>query len=155
MRKTKGLAKRLTFTEESDYQDIVLGIATDVKSWKLSYELNQILEIQLRNTSSQEPSEGKSEQNQGPPDLGITPEPFAAERYEDLETIPGIEFVVYSKDPQKLPADSRPFRFFLLIRSVSAPPPEADELMRRLLKAPVIHSTVNFSDHKHLQHLLP
>lgn len=149
------MAKRLTFTEESDYQDIVLGIATDVKSWKLSYELNQILEIQLRNTSSPPPSQKKSQENEALPDLGITSEPFAAERFEDLESVPGIEFVVYSKDPQKLPADSRPFRFFLLIRSVSAPPPEADELMRRLQEAPVIHSTVNFSDHKHLQHLLP
>lgn len=149
------MAKRLSFTEGPENQDIILGIAADVRSWKLCYELNLILEINLKNASYFGQNTENLIVSPVQEELFLSTSSFIEERFEDMESKSHTEFILYTKDPQKLPAESKPFRFFLLIRSITAPSPEADVMIRRLMKVDIIHSVVNFSDYKHLQHLLP
>lgn len=149
------MAKRLSFTEDAENQDVVLGIATDVRSWKLCYEINHILEINLKNISLFHPNPDDSTVLSSQERLNLPTSPYLQERFEDLESVDHTEYILYTKDPQKLPKESKPFRFFLLIRSISALSLEADVMIRRLMKVDIIHSVVNFSDYKHLQHLLP
>lgn len=153
--KSTHLAKKLTVNEGAGYQDIILGIAADVRSWKLCYELNLILGINLKNTPSEPQVSDVLAPSPLQQQLDLPTPAFTQEYFEDLDSQAQTEFVLCSKDPKKLPPESRPFRFFLLIRSNSATPPETDVMIRRLMKVDVIHSVVNFSDHKHLQHLLP
>ena len=144
------------FIEYPDHQDIVLGIATDVRSWKLCYELNQILGIQLRNAGDSGffPDTGQ-EQEAREPELLFDQPPVSPEQFEDHDSFPHTEFILYSKETQKLPAETRPFRFFLLIRSESGQFSTPEELAARLIESTYIASVVNFSDNKNLQSLLP
>lgn len=155
IQETTILAKRLSFTEDSVNQDIILGIATDARSWKLCYEINHILEINLKNTSHFYPNSENPTLPASREVLNLPVDPFFQERFEDVESVAHTEYLLYTKDPQKLPKESKPFRFFLLIRSISVLSPVADIMIRRLMKVDIIHSVVNFSDYKHLQHLLP
>ncbi len=150
------MAKRIEFSHTTDFQDLVIGIATDVRSWKLCYELNQILGLQLRNTDHPHPKEPIPDQD---PEYSLLPPdsagPFVEEFYEDHDSFPSREVVLYSKDPQNIPAEARPFRFFLLIRSEIGQQTLPGALLSALGQSPLITSAVDLSSIKQLQHLLP
>lgn len=144
--------RRLQFYDGYDYQEIVIGIASDERPWKLGHSLNEILGIHLRNVSDFE-DDGLAPQVA---QTGLlSPVPLPTVRFEDHETHPQCEYVFYSKDPQKIPTNTRPFRFFLLIRSANADQWPVEATLKDLAASPCVRSVVDLSQDKNLQQLLP
>ncbi len=162
------LGKRIKFSQSLDHQDIVIGIVSDIRSWKLCYQLNQLLHLQLRNVREAD-FEGDFGLSSGPLNPSLADDSvgvfqdtlfdhsreFTPEMYEDSESFPSQEYLLYTKDPQNLPPEARPFRFFLLIRSESEPQLLATKVLESLQQSPAITFAADLSGDKHLQSLLP
>ncbi|MDP5172840.1 MAG: hypothetical protein NWR72_21555 [Bacteroidia bacterium] len=149
------MAKLIKFHNSADYQDLVLGIAADIKSWKLCHEINEILGLQLKNIRDLPQTPPKWDSEPAQQTLDLDSRTFLQERYEDLSSHQALEYLFYSKDPHNLPLEARAFRFFLLIRTETGQLPEISRLLSSLKQSSLIHSVVDLSGAKNLQLLLP
>lgn len=157
---TKALTKRIDIQDIFDYQCVVIGLASNERIWKLCYEVNLHLGLNL---AEKELEQGKTGGENSPPNtlpqglfepLDFTPDDRPLAYYEDLYTDPRFEFILRKPDPALLPKEARPFRFFFLVRAHDGPLPEPADLIERLNKSSVVLSAVDISHIKNIKQLV-
>ena len=146
----ENLAKKLHIDQEFDDQHDLIGIASDERIWKVCYEINNLLKINLIEKGIQSNAEaGKSMQEEA--HTGLFSEQsdprfrFPLARYEDLESVPRKEFILATFDRSVLPKEAKAFRYLLLIRYETNAAPPAEEAIIRLKDSNIIRSAVNLS----------
>lgn len=152
----QGLVKRIEITEGLDYQYIAVGIASNERIWKLCYEINQSMGINLSEKEQKPPVSSEKPARTSPSlfDPGaISKEDRPLDYYEDMTSKPPLEYILRKPDTTQLPKETRPFRFFLLIRSVSGPVPEAREVIMQLSSASAVLSAVDISHIRNIKQL--
>ncbi|MEZ4777558.1 MAG: hypothetical protein R3D00_30565 [Bacteroidia bacterium] len=154
------MTKRIDIQDIFDYQCVVIGLASNERIWKLCYEVNRQLGLNLTEKELEEgKTEGEeSEENTSANSLfeasDFIPDDRPLAYYEDLHSDPRFEFILRKPDPNHLPKDARPFRFFFLIRAHDSPLPESADLIERLNKSSAILSAVDISHIKNIKQLV-
>ncbi|MEZ4829524.1 MAG: hypothetical protein R3C61_25055 [Bacteroidia bacterium] len=153
------MTKRIDIQNLFDYQYVVIGIASNDHIWKLCYEINRQLGLNL---TERELDEGKTEENASSDttstglfdatDLSFGDRPLAY--YEDMISDSRYEYILRKPDPNYLPKEARPFRFFFLVRTHDNPLPESADLIGRLSLSASVLSAVDISHIKNIKQLV-
>ncbi|MEO0469357.1 MAG: hypothetical protein AAF206_07050 [Bacteroidota bacterium] len=133
-----------------DEQHELIGIASDERIWKVCYEINNILTINLiENNTLSTASTESTDAHETPTGLfskqsdPVRRLPLA--RYEDHASVARKEFILATFDRSVLPKEAKAFRYLLLIRNETNDAPLADEAIIRLKDSNIIRSAVNLS----------
>lgn len=155
------MTKRVHIQGAHDYDDFIIGIASDEKVWKLCFEINNLLGISLleKDLPDEEDGGGK-EIKEGKEDSLFTPKSLSPikrplRNYEDTNSSRGREYALFAIKSADLPATIRAFRYFLLIRATDPPPPDLVSTVRKLNSSALIRSAVDLSNVKNIKSLIP
>jgi hypothetical protein len=132
-----------------------IGIASDVKIWKLCYEINRVLGLLLRAEEENPPTDDLL------PTSNISPNLFQqhpSPEYHELSPelyIDGIsesnrEYRLRFLKKSQLPQPAKSFAYFLLIKFDPHSPPEMQDILYHLNQSDWIVSAIDCS---HLQQL--
>jgi hypothetical protein len=157
--KTTCLTKRVKIEYSFDYQFIGIGIASNEHIWKLCFEINQTLGINLLNQ--------KDFTNFIPPKKVDIPDNqllFQAEKlaqtpssdnyYIDTTSNSRIEYILCSPERGLIPREARMFRYFFFARSLKYPLPKLDEILLRFNQISIVLSAIDISNIKNIKHLV-
>lgn len=155
------MTKRVHIEGAYDYDEYIIGIASDERVWKLCFELNNILNINMlddRNLTIEDATENDNDPQNV--DLlfeakALKPVKQSLQYYEDTNSIRGREFALFVADNANLPKTIRAFRYFLLIRIIDPPPPDLTVLVEQLNGSALVRSAVNISNVKNIKSLIP
>ena len=76
--------------------------------------------------------------------------------YEDTETNKRIEYALFLQPARSsLPTETKPFRFFFLIRSADQSPQDTQKIIEQLGQSEVIRSAVDITHIKQIKQLIP
>ncbi|MDX2247365.1 MAG: hypothetical protein SF052_11335 [Bacteroidia bacterium] len=154
------MIKRIEIQDVFDYQCVVIGLASHEHIWKLCYEVNLHLGLNLTEKELEKGKNGAPHIPEKKPDQGLfedselTPDDRPLAYYEDLHSDSRFEFILCKPDPNHLPKDARPFRFFFLVRAHDYPLPGSAELVERLSQLPTVLSAVDISHIKNIKQLV-
>ena len=123
------MAKKNTIKDDFSGKDAVIGISSNEKIWKVAWELNRALGMNLEVSSPAGVLEGEE---QG---------------YEDRATSKDLEFFLIENRPgkKKLPAIVKEFRFWLFLRPQKETLPDTEKWIGRIRKIPGISLAVDIS----------
>lgn len=136
----------------------MIGIASHERIWKLCFEVNRLLDLNLRERESEPPPpEPEPPQASLLPPLKRPHESAPLEAYEDAETLPQVECLLCTANRRSLPPAARPFPFFLVLhfRENATLPWETSEILARLQTSEAVISAVDLSHIKHIKQVLP
>ncbi|MFK7924196.1 MAG: hypothetical protein AB8H47_19715 [Bacteroidia bacterium] len=155
------MTKRVHIEGAHDYDEYIIGIASDERVWKLCFELNNILNINMLDERSST-NEDVKENEINPQNKDLLFETKALESvkrplqyYEDTNSIRGREFALFVADSTNLPKTVRAFRYFLLLRIIDPPPPDLNKLIELLNGSALVRSAVNITHVKNIKSLIP
>lgn len=151
---------KLRLEESSDYQHLIIGVASDEPIFKLCWEINEKLIWSLKKAELDisDFSEGTDSLAQKAKPLLFDPDKFKVESsdyYEDHDTFPRQEMAVFEVSPQKIPKEIRAFRYILLLRSVNAQLPESVSLIQTLNELSFVISAIDITHLKNIKQILP
>jgi hypothetical protein len=153
------LTKRIHIREPFDDQYHVLGIASDAHIWKLCWEINQLLELNLVKKEKEAPQ--REELNRAEEVLAslfkeneLQPPSGVQHYYEDLESERNVEYTLFESDRSLSPKEAKPFRYFLMIMSTGEYKPDLAPMILRLNQSEIILSSVDISDIKNIKNIL-
>ncbi len=135
----------------------MFGIASDVAIWKLCYEINNLLSLNLQAIALPESFDDPTHLTNLPSlfldtQIPTTLRPVAY--YEDMDTVPLQEFMVFAPTKSKLPAEAKAFSFFFVVRSALISANFVPDLLQKLNAIEFIRSVVDLSDLKNLKNSL-
>ncbi|MEL6590923.1 MAG: hypothetical protein AAFQ68_12615 [Bacteroidota bacterium] len=155
------MTKRVHIQGAHDYDESIIGIASDEKVWKLCFEINNLLEINLleKGLSSEDDPRTqeieKAEEDSLFTRKSLSPIKRPLRNYEDTNSDRGREFALFAIKSADLPATIRAFRYFLLIRAIDPPPPDLVSIVSKLNSSALIRSAVDLSNVKNIKSLIP
>lgn len=116
------MAKTNRIKLEVEGASFVLGLASLERSWKLCWEVNQALDLQLSSDN---------------PELHL---PTAEPVFADAETDPDFEYLLMENTGRgaKVPRAAQPFRYWLIIKPRRQKEPDLAALINRLKAAPAV-----------------
>lgn len=154
------MAKRVHIKGAFEYENLVIGIASDQRIWKLCFEVNKALSINLVGNRFQ--AEMIPEEAPAPnapeslfEDDTFPPPSRSLIYYEDTESQRGHEYILCEIEPIQLPKAAKAFRYFLLIRAVDTPAPNIDAILLQLHALESVRSAVDITHVKNIKSLLP
>ena len=110
------MAKRVKIKGAFEYQYYVIGIASDERIWKLCFEINNSLTINLLQSDREEKKETEETvTNTENPLFGeedLTQHNRGPAYYEDTQTDPSREYVLTTADRSNLPKSAKAFPYF-------------------------------------------
>lgn len=114
------MTRKINIKDLPDDYYKILGINSEEKIWKLSYELNRLLNLNLQRIEKKWENPGK-EKKSGTDSLfdlqsGHFQKREAEFLYLDEQTFPKYAVVLCAGAGQILPKPARPFRYFLFLR---------------------------------------
>ena len=123
------MAKKTTIKDSFSGNDSIIGIASDEKIWKLAWELNRVLKMNLEIS----------------PQTGILE--GAEQGYEDRESSDSFEFFLIENRPgkKKLPAIVKEFRFWFFLRPQKEPGADVQKWITKIRKVPGIGLATDIS----------
>ena len=123
------MAKKTTIKDNFSGQDAIIGISSNEKIWKLAWELNRSLALNLEVPAPSAILEG------------------AEQGYEDRESSGEFEFFLLENRPgkKKLPAIVKEFRFWFFLRPHKTALPETQGWIDKIRKLPGIILAVDIS----------
>ncbi len=154
------LTKRVHIEGADDDDDQLIGIASDERIWKLCFEVNNSLKINLIDRGLPPPLSPDSPPPEGTKLTSLFQPGRGGKNtrnltyYEDTESFRGREFVLCSLEARQLPKEAKAFRYFLLIRAVEVPPPETETLLQQLNELPSVRSAVDITHFKNIKSLI-
>ncbi len=153
------LAKRIHIQEPFEYHHRVLGIASDAHIWKLCWEINQLLELNLVKKEKETPQPEQIKRAEEVlatlfKESDLQPPGGVQHYYEDLESNPNREYTLFESDRSLSPKEAKPFRYFLLILSGEEDKPDLESMITRLNQSEIILSSVDISDIKNIKNIL-
>ncbi|MEM1000042.1 MAG: hypothetical protein AAGN35_23510 [Bacteroidota bacterium] len=133
------MAKKNVIQVEFDSPASVLGVASNDKIWKVCWNINQQLGIQLATA---------------PEDVTRVKGPAM---YTDLERDPDFDYYFFENTHKtsKVPRLARQFRYWLVIRHRREVAPEIRTILRRLAQVDNISLAHDLSHEKDIKKLLP
>lgn len=152
--------KRVQIYERFDYQGIVIGIASDERIWKVCFEINESLAVNLKeNTRNYDILLNEVDTDSPDPSLFHATESPQENRpvlfYEDVETNEDCAFYLFKPEATGLPKEIRSFRYLLAIQALTPSLPEPANILEKLNKLTTVRSAVDISHIKSIKHLLP
>jgi hypothetical protein len=156
------LVKRIHIDDPLEKHYMLIGIASDERIWKLCWEINQELKINLRKVDPEAFLGEKAEGDEAPeaaPRLfepsQMPPNDTFPEYYEDAESDSRYEYALFANDRRISPKKVRPFSYFLLIRYGNTTAPHADQLLETLRHTPAIRSAADITGVENINDILP
>ncbi len=153
------MSKRVKIEYSFDYQYIGIGIACDEHIWKLCFEINQRLGLNLIEKEENSDFPEKSDDENivenllfREKDLPKVERPLAY--YEDSTSHSRIEYILCKPDTDKIPRDARIFRFFFFLRSLSDSLPPAEDIIKQLKQITAVISVVDISHVQNIKNLI-
>jgi hypothetical protein len=152
--------KKLKLEDDSDYQHLIMGIASDEPIFKLCWEINDSLNWSLKKVELDDehfPDEMDSIAYTIRP-LLFNPADFQAitwAYYEDHETYPRQEIALFEANPQKIPKEIRAFRYILLLRSNNSELQDSVSLTQALNELSFVISALDITHLKNIKQILP
>ena len=155
------MAKRIQIQKEDDYHYQIIGIASDERIWKVCYEINNLLKLRLKarpldyaiphdDTDLSENQQILFEQMEESGGLEDS------RYYEDIETNKRVEYALFVQPVRSsLPKETKPFRYFFLIRSADQSPQDTGQIINALGSSTVIRSAVDITHIKQIKKLIP
>ena len=149
------MPKRVQILGSDDWEMAAVGIASDVKIWKLCYEINRVLGLLLR-AEGENPSSSilPSSSNISPNLFQQHPSPeyyeLSPELYIDGISESNREYRLRSLKKSQLPKPVKSFAYFLLIKFDTHSPPDMQDILFRLKQSEWVVSVIDCS---HLQQL--
>lgn len=133
------MAKKNVIQLEYDAPASVLGIASNDKVWKVCWQLNQALELNLAS------AEDDMTRVRGPV------------LYTDDESQPGFGYVFFEQTlkTSKLPRLARQFRYWLVIKPYRDELPDIPAMLQTLRQVDAISLAHDLSQEKDIKKLLP
>ena len=151
--------KRIILEESADFQQLVIGIASDEPIFKLCWEINESLLWTLKKVENQSSDLLNSADSlaQKVKLLLFDTEQFSKDSplYEDNESYPRLEMALFEVVSQKIPKEIRAFRYILLLRSEIENMPEVLSLLQKLNELSFVISAIDMSNHKNIKQILP
>ncbi|MCB9231289.1 MAG: hypothetical protein H6581_06490 [Bacteroidia bacterium] len=131
------MSKKKYIKLEVENPGFVFGVASNEKIWKLCWEINQELELNLAAESPE----------------------FAGERegYSDRETDSNFEYFLLenNRNDKKIPRMAREFRFWFIIKPLKDLTPDLPKLKASLNKIAVISLAIDLSSQQDINKLIP
>lgn len=134
------MGKRKNHIEtESGVPPIVLGLASNERIWKLCWEINQALNLNI---------------SAGTDDGSGTP---ARDIYADTESDPKHDYFLLENNapPKKLSAKAKTFRFFLVVRPIEKEEFDLKTLLNPLSEIDIVSLAVDLSAEKDINKFIP
>lgn len=150
------MSKRIHIHESEQDDVYVVGISSEEKVWKICWEINQILAIQLRQAEHPDAEEGvtnvvdSSSMLPGMDALQIPPS-----YYEYQTSNEEKEYFLVGGELTDIPKSVKFFRYFLIIRSVSKEFIDLPEVLRLLNKSDLIQAAADLTHVKDIKLILP
>jgi hypothetical protein len=154
------LAKRVHIKGAFDYRYQVIGVASDQRIWKLCFEVNKALNINLVGAEHPHGFQTDSPSDSPPADSlfqsdAFLPSSRSSIYYEDTESQRGREYTLCEIDAAQLPKALKAFRYFLLIRAIDSPLAPIDGILQQLLSLKSVRSAIDVTHVKNIKSLLP
>jgi hypothetical protein len=133
------MAKKNVIQLDFDSPSVVIGVASNDKVWKVCWNINQQLSLQLAS------AEDDVTRVKGP------------ELYTDPDTDPDFEYYFFENTfkSSKVPQLARQFRYWLVIRPKKDLLPEVKTILRALAEIDNISLAHDLTQEKDIKKLLP
>ena len=152
------MTKRVKIEYSFDCQFTGIGIASDERIWKLCFEINQSLGINLKKWDSYpdfaEKKPTETTENQLLFEDDFTPQNASPDNYYiDTTSNSRIEYILCRPKRGLVPREVRMFRFFFFARSLKYPLPQADEIAFCINQISIVLSAIDISHIKNIKNL--
>jgi hypothetical protein len=162
------VAKRIQhIAEDFDYHYSIIGLASDDPIWKLCWQINQNLNLDLKKGDIEklygaEDPELASDFTPAIENVKTLFEGYEFETpqkvvdyYEDLESAPRREFALFEHSLRPSPKEAKVFRYFFLIRSPHDPPGDLEGYLEKLNAIPSILYAVDITGIRNIKQIIP
>lgn len=150
------LSKRIHLEQAPAEQQMLIGIASSERIWKLCWELNKELGISLKkeeiapNFEQNKPVNDDEQALFSQHTLG---NPFPVAFYEDTQSHPSMEFALFT--PKVGLKALKGVAFIFMVRSTSMPAPAISKFLTALHQLPSVVSAVDISGIKNVNQIIP
>lgn len=151
------MSRKIQLEPTHGYAWRIIGIASDSAIWKLCFELNSALGINLKAIAFDPDSDPGLDTNSLPSlfrDTQIRATLQPVECYEDMDSFPRREYVLLQPQKASLPAEVRAFSFFLVVRTPLEDVSVSDSTLQQLNSLEVVRSAVDLTHQKNLKNAL-
>lgn len=133
------MGKKQYIRFEYDAPAFVIGIASNDRIWKLCWNINQAMELEL---------------STGAMDAGTARGP---EIYADYESQPDFEVLVFENTVKgrKVPKKAQPFRFWMVLKPRKEDVSDLSEILETLKTVENVSLAIDLSDEKDIKKLIP
>lgn len=154
------MSKRFQISQADDYQYFVIGIASDERIWKVCWEINQHLDLQLLFREINPETVKQINEN---PSTGIISlfsrtdwqkTDWWREYYEDTSSHSELEFALFANDLSISPKKVHPFRYFFLIRASGDNWHGLKSMLSQLNQIRAIRSAVDITGVKNINSII-
>ncbi len=146
--------------EPAEYQQLIIGIASDEPIFKLCWEMNESHGWGLKkiDLALDEPAQSTHSLAEKIRPLLFNPDNFQNDVsvcYEDHDSFPRVDMVLFEAFSQKIPKEIRAFRYILLFRSDEGSLPETVSLIQKLNALSFVISAIDITHLKNIKQILP